>query len=188
VADPPRDPDPPLGALLDGWDTPSPRADFADRVLAATRPPPVRWSRYGWAALLVLGGAVGGFATARAGASARGDELDIEMRSAAEIRVIAERRAVYPLAGIADVVVDAGGSVRWVTTPGGVHVLEVEHGVVLVRVAAERRGLVLRTSDGDQTLTPGTCSRVAVTHGMLVNDIEIDMVSCETIEAAIDAP
>lgn len=182
MADPPHDPDPPLGALLDGWDTPPPRADFADRVLAATRPPPVRRRRYGWAALLVLGGAVGGFATARTAASVRGDELDIELR------VIAERRAVYPLAGMADVVVDAGGSVRWTTTPEGVHVLEVEHGVVLVRVAAERRELVLRTRDGDHVLTPGTCSRVAVTRGMLVNDMEIDVVPCETIEAAMNAP
>lgn len=64
----PQDPDPPLGTLLDGWDTPPPRPDFAD--------------------------------------------------------------------------------------PEGVHTLEVERGVVLVRVAVEHRGLVLRTSEGDQRLAP----------------------------------
>jgi hypothetical protein len=162
--------------LLDGWGTPEPGSEFADRVLArvelgaaAERSASRRWWALAFAFGVVTGGlAVGVVATLR-GPAPRGFE----------------RVTHVQIPGVADVVGERGSQLQWERRAGGEIVVEVVRGVAWVRRPTAGPAFVV-AADGHEVELDGACGRVEVTRSFLNVDVAEDVVDCERVDAAVE--
>lgn len=164
-----HDDESPVTAALEGWGSPEPRADFAQRVVDATEPIRRPRSRLGWSAALLAGGVAAGLGLARVRDTA------VPPASTPSVRVEADAWGRFPLADGAAAILERG-AVLTLTVEGSQQVATVERGrVVLV---GGPNGLTLRTHNGDEHVESGACVRVDLERGLLGAEESVDEVPC----------
>ena len=165
--------DEPIDRQLEGWGTPSPAPDFADRVVVRVSRPP----RRGIVLAFALGAAVGGLGVGAAAFVGRG--------SSGSSRAELDAPTHVAIPGVGDVITEPGARVHWTRGGGGEVVVEVERGIAWVRRASPDAAFVV-VADGDAIdLAASACARIEVSRGLLRVDVTDDAVDCGEIDAAI---
>lgn len=164
-----------IAGLLDGWDTPSPREDFVDRVTARVRSGSVasRSQRRGRALAFVLGAMSATLVMALAIAIGRSSPSSLE------------RSTHVQVPGVADVVGEPGARLTWQRRADGELVVEVVQGVAWVR-RVQGGPQVSIVAGGDEDELGHACGRVEVTRQWLSVDATVDDADCGDVEAAIE--
>ncbi len=171
----------PLRNDLLGWGTPEPRPDFADRVMDRTRPVARASKRRAWVRWTapILAGALAGAALTMLVQSPR--------RTAAEGDAI----SVMQAGPSAEMVTDPGSRVAWNVDEAGSVRIDVVRGVVWIRVDLDSAGVGLHAGDDEESLPPGSCTRVSVIRSVSGEDVTVDALSCteyEDARSALESP